>query len=630
MQTVEWWQNAVIYQIVPWSFLDTDGDGRGNLKGIIDKLDYIAALGVDAIWLTPIYESPMDDLGYDITDMLDIDPVIGTLDVFDKLLALTHARGLRMVLDQVWGHTSDRHFWFLESSDNRDNPKADWYVWADPQPDGSPPNNWLSAFNGNSAWAWEPKREQYFLFHFLRSQPKLNWQNPEVVEAILTRAKFWLDRGVDGFRIDAPNFFLHDPELRDEPLRPEDSQPPDGIHPNNPMAKLMFENSFCRPEALDILKPVRELIDQYPSTVTLAEVTLCEDSIVLSSDYVKGNQRAHLAYNSALLVEESISAELMRRTLKKVQQHFTNGGNCWMVGNHDYGRLRSRWLGHDAEGISYPGTFYHQAAAMLVTLPGAFCLYQGDELGLSEATIPEEIAVNQIQDPFGKALYPDVVGRDGARTPMPWQASAVSAGFSSQEDTWLPIPDAHRPYAVDAQTEDPSSLLNTWRRVLHWRKNQPALMQGECHILETEDPIFAFIREAPQQRLLCMFNLSSDTANFYLPEDMLSCITATSINSSAKRKNGMLRLRGYGYFFGNLQPSTPPANSGTTKDSVGQREKKSAAQSEAPRFKRDSEQHDPEQGDYQIHSPVAADQPQETKQETSQAKPSPDAPIVVS
>jgi alpha-glucosidase len=566
MQTIEWWQNAVIYQIVPWSFLDTDGDGRGNLNGIIDKLDYISALGVDAIWLTPIYESPMDDLGYDITDMLDIDPVIGDLAVFDKLLALTHARGLRMIVDQVWGHTSDRHFWFLESSQDRDNPKADWYIWADPNPDGSPPNNWLSAFNGDSAWAWEPKREQYYLFHFLRSQPKLNWSNPEVVDAILERGKFWLDRGVDGFRIDAPNFFLHDPELRDERVRAEDAPRPDGIDPKNPMAKLMFENSFCRPEALDVLKPVRELIDQYPSTVTLAEVTLCEDSIHLSSEYVKGKHRSHLAYNSALLVEEPISADLMRNTLAKVEKHFQRGGNCWMVGNHDYGRLRGRWTGHDSEGTPYPETFYHQMAAMLVAMPGALCLYQGDELGLTEARIPEDIPESQIQDPFGKALYPDVVGRDGSRTPMPWQGAAVSAGFSSHAETWLPIPDSHRPRAVDAQNEDPSSLLNSWRRLLHWRRQQTALMQGDCHILNTEAPLFAFIREAPQQRLLCIFNLSQETAHFNLPDEMLPCITASGANLAAKRNGDMLRLRGYGYFFGNLQPSAPPANSGTAKD----------------------------------------------------------------
>jgi alpha-glucosidase len=473
-----------------------------------------------------------------------------------------------MIVDQVWGHTSDRHFWFIESSKSRDNPKADWYVWADPKPDGSPPNNWLSAFNGDSAWAWEPQREQYFLFHFLRSQPKLNWENPAVVEAILKRAKFWLDRGVDGFRIDAPNFFMHDEDLRDEPMRPEGSPMPDGIDPDNPMAKMMFKYSFCRPEALDALKPVRELVDQYPSTVTLAEVTLCEDSIKLSGEYVQGNHRAHLAYNSALLIEEPISAELMRRTLEKVERNFTNGGNCWVVGNHDYGRLRGRWTGKDETGTPYPETFYHQAAAMLVAMPGALCLYQGDELGLSEARIPEDITVSQLQDPFGKALYPDVVGRDGSRTPMPWQATAISAGFSDLEDTWLPVPDSHRPRAVDAQNEDPSSLLNTWRRLLHWRRRQPALMQGDCQILDTEPPIFAFVREAPQQRLLCIFNLSADTAYFNLNEEMLPCNTATGANPSAKRNDGMLRMRGYSYFFGNLQPRTQPANSGTGRDSL--------------------------------------------------------------
>lgn len=554
MQATQWWRNAVVYQIVPWSFLDTDGDGRGTLQGIIQKLDYIAALGVEAIWLTPIYESPMDDLGYDITDMLDIDPVIGDLETFDKLLALTHARGLKLILDQVWGHTSDRHFWFLESSESKTNPKADWYVWADPKPDGSPPNNWLSAFNGKSAWTWEPRRQQYYLFHFLPSQPKLNWNNPNVLDAILKRAKFWLDRDVDGFRIDAPNFLIHDPELRDERPRPEDAPDPDGIDPENPMAKYRFEHSFCRPEALEVLRPIRELIDQYSGVVTLAEVTLCEDSIVLSSQYVQGSHRSHLAYNSALLVDEPISAQLMRSTLKKVQHYFDQGGNCWMVGNHDYGRLRSRWTGHDQEGNPYPETFYHTAAAMLTTMPGALCLYQGDELGLSEARIPEDIAEDQIRDPFGQALYPEVVGRDGSRTPMPWDADATSCGFTTNESPWLPIPESHLDRAVNVQTQDPDSLLNTWRRLLHWRKHQPAIRQGTCQILDTEEPIFAFIRESPQQRLLCMFNLSAEIAHYKLPEMIEPCFTIMRANSTAKHQGQHLRLGRYGYFLCNLQP----------------------------------------------------------------------------
>lgn len=565
MQTVQWWQNAVIYQILPWSFLDTDGDGRGNLSGIIKKLDYISALGVDAIWLTPIYESPMDDLGYDITDMRDIDPVIGTLTTFDKLLALTHARGLRVIVDQVWSHTSDMHHWFIESSESRDNIRSDWYVWADPKPDGSPPNNWLSAFKGESAWAWEPKREQYYLYHFLESQPKLNWFNSEVREAIFKRARFWLDRGVDGFRLDAPNFFLHDPQLRDEPQRPEDAPMPDGIDPNNPMVKHMFQYSFCRPETLDMIKMIRELVEEYPGVMTLAEVTLCEDSIELSSEYTKGQDHAHLAYNSALLVDEPMSAQLMYKTLERVERYFAGGGNCWMVGNHDYGRLRSRWTGFDTNGEHYPEIFYHMVAAMLVAMPGAICLYQGDELGLSEARIPEDISPEQIKDPFGQALYPEVVGRDGSRTPMPWRSQAENAGFSKAENLWLPVPEGHLERAVDVQNQAPSSLLNTWRRLLHWRKQQPALMQGECTLLETEEPIFAFIREAPQQRLLCMFNISSVPTYYDIPEDM-HCSPVTGAIDPGQRDGNRLKLRAYGYYFGNLQPKTPPANSRSAKD----------------------------------------------------------------
>lgn len=555
MRATQWWQNAVIYQIVPWSFLDTDGDGRGNLDGIIQKLDYIAALGVEAIWLTPIYESPMDDLGYDITDMLDIDPVIGDLKTFDQLLALTHARGLKLILDQVWGHTSDHHFWFLESCESKDNPKSDWYIWADPMPDGSPPNNWLSAFSGDSAWKWEPKREQYYLFHFLSSQPKLNWTNPKVIDAILKRARFWLDRGIDGFRIDAPNFFIHDPELRDEQPRPEKGPLPDGIDPKNPMAKYRFEHSFCRPESLEALRPIRELVNQYSGVVILAEVTLCEDSIDLSSQYVEGSHYAHLAYNSALLVDEPISAQLMRRTLEKVQNHFIQGGNCWMVGNHDYGRLRSRWTGRDQQGEPYSETFYHTAAAILATMPGALCLYQGDELGLSEAQIPQDISEDQLQDPFGKALFPEVVGRDGSRTPMPWNKDATSGGFTSHDSPWLPIPESHLERAVDVQTQSPDSLLNTWRRLLHWRKHQPAITQGTCQILETEESIFAFIRESPEQRLLCMFNLSSETVHYKLPQKVEPCLTIMRANSTAKNQGQHLRLGSYGYFFCNLQPA---------------------------------------------------------------------------
>ncbi|MEB3357674.1 MAG: alpha-glucosidase [Synechococcales bacterium] len=554
-RTVEWWQNAVIYQINPWSYLDTDGDGIGDLDGIIRKLDYICALGVDAIWLCPIFESEKHDLGYDVTDMRAIDEIFGSMKDFDRLLALAHARGLRIMLDQVWSHTSDQHPWFLESRQSRDNPKADWYIWHDPKADGSPPNNWLSAFMGKSAWRWVPEREQFYMYNFLPSQPDLNWRNPAVVDAILQRAKFWLDKGVDGFRIDAVNFYIHDEHLRDNPARPDDAPMPDGIAPDNPMAKQILKYSFCRPETLHALKPMRKLVDQYPGVTTLGEVTLCEDSIDLSGQYVAGDERLHMVYNSALLVDEPISADLLRKTVDKVAKHFPQGGNCWMVGNHDYGRLRSRFTGKDANGNPYPNEFYRMMAALLIALPGAFCLYQGDELGLTEGMIPDDIPVEDIQDPFGKALYPDVPGRDGSRTPMPWNSRVPNAGFTSDDRPWLPIPEAHYGMAVDIQTVQPQSLLNTWRRLLHWRKQQPALMQGNCKILDTRSPIFAFVRRSKEQFMLCVFNVSDESARYDLSH--LGETRATTGSGCGMNRDGdVANLEPYGACFCNLSPTS--------------------------------------------------------------------------
>ena len=549
-----WWQNAVIYQINPLSFLDTDGDGTGDLAGIVEKIDYLVTLGVDAIWLCPIFESPMNDLGYDITDMRRIDPTFGDIEVFDQLLAVAHSVGLKVMIDQVWSHTSNRHPWFLESRQSQDNARADWYIWADPKPDGSPPNNWLSAFSGRSAWQWAPERRQFYFYNFLSSQPDLNWRNPAVVEAILKRAKFWLDRGVDGFRVDAPNFFLHDEQLRDNPPRPADAPRPEGVDAENPMVLQQFKYNFCQPETLEAIKPVRELLDNYPSVVALAEVTLSEDSVALAGEYVQGSERFHLAYHSALLTDEPISAKLMRRTLERTIEHFRSGGGCWIVGNHDYGRLRSRWTGADASKNPYPEEFYHMIAALLLSLPGAFCLYQGDELGLPEASVPDDIGVNQIQDPFGQALYPAIHGRDGSRTPMPWKGDAPHAGFTTAEKPWLPVPDDHYARAVDVQARDPNSLLNNWRRLLHWRSKQPALLAGDIHLLETdeESPLFGFIRHYDGQHLLCLYNLSHAPVSYELPEELGVCQPVQGIGLEVERRDNILKLPEYGAFIGNL------------------------------------------------------------------------------
>ncbi|HHP7232981.1 MAG TPA: alpha-glucosidase family protein [Xenococcaceae cyanobacterium] len=547
-----WWQHAVIYQIYPMSFQDTTGSGVGDLNGIIARMDYIASLGIDAIWLCPIFESPMEDMGYDVTDMREIDPVFGDIKDFDRLLDIAHTFGIKVLIDGVWNHTSDQHPWFIESRKNHDNPKADWYVWADGKADGSPPNNWLSAFMGKSAWEWDEVREQYYFYNFLPSQPELNWHNPDVVAAILKRAEFWLERGIDGFRLDAVNFYVHDQQLRDNPTRPDNGIFPDGVDPDNPMVEHMFQYNFCRPENLEALQPIRELCDRYNDVVTLGEVTLCEDSIMLSSQYVKGEDRLHLVYNSALLIDEPITASLMRQTIEKIQANFPAGGQCWMVGNHDYGRLKSRWTGVDVNGQPYPDEFYYAIAALLLSLPGALCLYQGDELGLEEAKIPKDIPEAKIQDPFGQALYPFVPGRDGSRTPMPWQENQPHAGFTDGKEPWLPIPKKHFFQAVDRQNADPNSLLNSWRRLLHWRKQQPALIAGDFKLLDTKEPLLAFIREYAEQSLLCVFNLSDETVQYdlsvygeYTPE--------TSLGFDFQlRQDNTLELNSYGVFFANL------------------------------------------------------------------------------
>jgi alpha-glucosidase len=552
----EWWQNAIIYQISPWSFLDTSGNGKGDLNGVVEKLDYIASLGVDVIWLSPIFESPMDDLGYDITDMCTIGSAFGTMADFRRLLDLSHSMRIRVMIDQVWNHTSEQHPWFKESRQSRDNPRADWYVWADPKPDGSPPNNWLSSFTGKSAWKWEPQREQYYFYNFLESQPDLNWHNPDVIDAILERAKFWLDMGVDGLRIDAVNYFLHDSQLRDNPLRPEDAPLPDGIPPGNPMTEQIFKYHFCRPETLNVLKPIRDLVNQYSGTVTLGEVTLCEDTVELSSQYVARDDRLHMAYHSVLLEDKPMTASLMRDILQRVVDHFTEGGTCWIVGNHDYGRLRSRWTGKDINGNPYPDDFYHMMAALLLSLPGAFCLYQGDELGLKVADIPDDISVDEMKDPFGKALYPDAKGRDGSRTPMPWVADQPHVGFTTGTP-WLPVPEHHYPRAVNRQHKDPKSLLNTWRRMLHWRKLQPAMEAGKLDMLEANDPILAFVRKYAEDHMLCLFNIGDQPIEYDLRDyskfesySELRCVR--ELGFTVDYDGTMVRLPAYGVLFAHL------------------------------------------------------------------------------
>lgn len=533
MSRHSWWRGAVIYQIYPRSFLDASGDGVGDLPGIIDRLDYVASLGVDAIWISPFFKSPMADFGYDIADQRNVDPLFGTLDDFDRLLEKAHRLGLKVMIDQVFSHTSDQHAWFLESRSSRDNPKADWYVWADPRPDGTPPNNWLSLFGG-VAWRWEPRRGQYYLHNFLSSQPDLNFHNPQVRQATLDYVKFWLDRGVDGFRLDSINFCFNDAQLRDNPPKPEDQRVGRGFSPDNPYAFQYHWYNNTRPENIGFLEELRALTDRYPGAVTLGEIS-SEDSLATTAEYTSG-KRLHMGYSFELLVDD-FSAGYIRDTVSRLEAAMTEGWPCWAISNHDVQRAVSRWGGPEPSP-----QLARMLVAMVCSLRGSVCLYQGEELGLPEAEVPFEA----LRDPYGIAFWPNFKGRDGCRTPMPWTDTA-DAGFSTATP-WLPVPEAHRALSVQRQDADPDSTLNAFRTFMRWRREQPALVEGSIAFLDTAEPVLAFIREHQGQRLLVAFNLSAAPAALSLPAGGWAPLHGHGL-AAAGVGNGQASLPGYGVLF---------------------------------------------------------------------------------
>lgn len=541
----DWWRSAVIYQVYPRSFMDSSGDGVGDLQGIVQKLDYISSLEVDAVWVSPFFKSPMKDFGYDISDYRAVEPMFGTMDDFKQLLNEAHKRGLKVLIDQVWNHTSNEHPWFLESRQGKDNPKADWYVWADAKPDGTPPNNWLSTFGG-SAWTWDEQRGQYYLHNFLAEQPDLNWYNPEVVEAILDTARFWLDLGVDGFRLDVVNFFTHDPKLRDNPIRPPSRKRPAGASSNDPFFSQLNKHNFCQPKTLELLAPIRELMDRYPGTTTLAEISSAEDTILTSSQYVQGDKRLHMAYNSSLMSDEPLTYKTLHQMIKQVEQHFGEGVICWTGGTHDFPRLKNRWRKYMIDDEFSHEAFDHMFAALVLCLRGSCCIYQGDELGLTQANIPYE----KMKDPFGLAGYPAVLGRDGSRTPMPWIQDAANAGFTTAEEPWLPIPEEHLHHAVNQQENNPNSLLNKYRRLISWRKKQPALLQGDLTLLDTPEPLLGIERKCDQQQLLCLFNLSPMPIHYDLSPEYSDYLEAGEVDFVNRRYESTIEIPSYGVFFG--------------------------------------------------------------------------------
>jgi alpha-glucosidase len=483
----DWWRGAVIYQIYPRSFADSNGDGIGDLPGIIDRLSYVASLGVDGIWLSPFFPSPMKDFGYDVADHCGVDPMFGSREDFDCLVARAHDLKLKVIIDQVYSHTSDQHPWFRESRISRHGAKADWYVWADPKPDGTPPNNWLAVFGG-VAWEWEPRRRQYYLHNFLKEQPDLNFHHPDVQEAILAVAEFWLRRGVDGFRLDVANFFAHDPQLRDNPPY---------AHPEPVKAYWMQRQLYnrTRPETLLFVARLRALLDRYPGTMALAEIA-SDDPIGTTLAYIDGPDRYHSAY-SFVFLRQSFGAGFIRASVEALLAGSATAWPSWAFSNHDVPHAVSRWsAGGDARA------FAKVLTAVLTCLRGTAFLYQGEELGLPQADVPFE----RLQDPEAKAFWPVYHSRDGARTPMPWRGDSPGAGFSTAEP-WLPVDPRHYPLAVDLQEADPASVLRFTRRFLAWRRKRSALMSGDIMFLDTAEPVLAFLRSAPLERLLCAFNL---------------------------------------------------------------------------------------------------------------------------
>nr|WP_102224719.1 alpha-amylase family glycosyl hydrolase [Acidimangrovimonas sediminis] len=514
----DWWRGAVIYQIYPRSFQDSNGDGVGDLLGIVGRLPYIASLGVDAIWISPFFTSPMKDFGYDVSDYCDVDPMFGTLADFDVLIESAHHLGLKVMIDLVLSHSSIEHPWFTESRSSRDNARADWYVWADAKPDGTPPNNWLSIFGG-SAWQWDAKREQYYLHNFLASQPDLNFHCEEVQDALLGVERFWLDRGVDGFRLDTINFYVHDKEFRNNPALPVEERN-DNIAPKvNPYNWQNHLYSKNRPENLAFLHRFRAVMDEYPAIAAVGEVGDAQRGLEILGEYTRDGEYVQMCYAFEFLSKTLPDAERVGEVMARVARVAKDGWACWAFSNHDVVRHATRW--------DLPPAALRAYVTLMLCLKGSVCLYQGEELGLPEA----EVAYEDLQDPYGIEFWPEFKGRDGCRTPMVWDAEQPNAGFS-EGMPWLPVAREHLPLAVAEAEHVPGSLLHHYRRAIGFRHSHRALMKGTMEDLTVEGSVIRFRRLHEGEEIFCAFNLGADPAEVALPEGSWHAI-GSELNATA-------------------------------------------------------------------------------------------------
>lgn len=486
MIDTRWWQRGIFYQVYPRSFQDTDGDGIGDLDGIRRRLDYLAGLGVDAIWVSPIYPSPMADFGYDVADYCGIHPMFGDLKAFDRLVAGVHARGLKLVLDFVPNHTSDGHAWFTESRASRDNPRRDWYIWRDPAPDGGPPNNWISNFGG-PAWTFDEASGQYYYHAFLKEQPDLNWRNPEVRAAMHDVLRFWMARGVDGFRVDVIWHLMKDADFRDNPpnpgYRPEDGE----------IGRFLQTHSADQPEVHDIIAGLRQVVDEFPDRVLIGEIYLPIDRLVAYYGEELGG--AHLPFNFQLIYA-SWNAESLAALIEEYEGSLPRGGwPNWVLGNHDRPRIATR-VGHDRA---------RAAAVLLLTLRGTPTMYYGDEIGMENVPIPPE----DVHDPWEKNEPGLGLGRDPERTPMQWDASP-NAGFTAGRP-WLPVAANFAHCNVAAMLDDPFSILALYRRLIALRRAHPALQTGSYRPVMAQGDVLAYQRELGGESLFVVLNLGGET-----------------------------------------------------------------------------------------------------------------------
>jgi alpha-glucosidase len=479
-----WWRNAVIYEIAPISFQDSNGDGKGDLPGLLQRIDYLKWLGIGAVWLTPIYRSPMQDFGYDVADFCAVDRRFGTMEDFERVRDALHAAGIRIILDFVPNHTSDQHAWFVESRSSRDNPKADWYLWADPGANGGPPNNWLSRFGG-SGWEWCEARQQFYYHSFLISQPDLNWRNPQVREVIGNVMRFWLDRGVDGFRVDASAVLIKDELLRDNPEDPEadDSTPPPQAH------MPVFTDD--RPEAMQCIEYMRRVLDEYDAKVLCGEVQGKTDRI--GHFYGETNPRLHLPLNFALLDSEWNALSLQANIDAYLNAIPEGAWPDWVIGGHDKHRVASK-IGQEQARI---------LAMLLMTIKGTPFLFAGDEIGMERVPVPAE----QVHDPFEKLVKGFDLGRDPERVPLRWDETQTG-GFTTGTP-WLPV-SKDRARNVQAQRSDPGSLLHLYRELIALREREGCLRDGDYRPRRAYNDIFSFSRTLQGSEILIGLNLCGE------------------------------------------------------------------------------------------------------------------------